>query len=62
MVRFRRELSEKHKFIFFSILNLQILLVFGAVMVTLVLLEAKVVGNVGNGSPYSEFDPYGFDF
>lgn len=50
MVRFRRELSENHKFIFSSILNLQILLVFGAIMVTLVLLEAKVVGNVGDGS------------
>lgn len=48
MVRFRRELSKKHKFIFSFILNLQILLVFGAIMVTLVLLEARVVGNAGN--------------
>ena len=48
MVRFRRELSEKHKFIFSFILNLQIMLVFSVIIFTLVLLEAKVVGNVGN--------------
>lgn len=47
MVRFRRELPNKHKFIFSFILNLQILLVFGAIMVTLVLLEARVVGHQG---------------
>ena len=48
MVRFRRELSNKHKFIFSFILNLQILLVFSVIIFTLVLLEAKVVGNVGD--------------
>ena len=48
MVRFRRELSKKHKFIFSFILNLQIMLVFGVIIFTLVLLEAKVVGNAGN--------------
>lgn len=48
MVRFRRELSKKHKFIFSFILNLQIMLVFSVIIFTLVLLEAKVVGNVGN--------------
>lgn len=48
MVRFHRELSKKHKFIFSFILNLQIMLVFSVIIFTLVLLEAKVVGNVGN--------------
>ena len=49
MVRFRRKLSETHKFIFSLIINLHILLVFGAIMVTLVLLEARVAGHQGDG-------------
>lgn len=48
MVRLRRRLSEEHKFIFSFIRNLQILLVFGSIMATLVLLEARVLGHVGD--------------
>lgn len=44
VVRFHRKLSEKYKFIFSLIINLQILLVFGVIMVTLVLLESRVLG------------------
>lgn len=47
MVRLHRKLSEEHKFIFSFIRNLQILLVFGSIMATLVLLEARVLGHVG---------------
>ena len=47
MVRLHRKLSEEHKFIFSLIVNLQILLVFGIIMATLVLLEARVLGNAG---------------
>ena len=52
VVRFHRKLSEKHKFIFFLIINLQILLVFGVIMATLVLLEARVVNTLQGGSLY----------
>lgn len=47
MVRLRRKLSEEHKFIFSLIVNLQILLVFGVIMATLALLEARVLGHAG---------------
>jgi hypothetical protein len=47
MVRLRRKLSEEHKFIFSFIRNLQIFLVFGVILATLVLLEGKALGNVG---------------
>lgn len=53
MVRFHRKLSEKHKFIFSLIINLQILLVFGVIMATLVLLEARVVNTLQGGSLYN---------
>lgn len=43
MVRLRRKLSEEHKFIFSFIINLQIFLVFGVSLFTLVLLEAKAL-------------------
>lgn len=43
MVRLHRKLSEEHKFIFSFIRNLQILLVFGIIIATLVLLEAKAL-------------------
>lgn len=43
MVRLHRKLSEEHKFIFSFIRNLQILLVFGIILATLVLLEAKAL-------------------
>ena len=43
MVRLRRRLSEEHKFIFSFIRNLQILLVFGIILATLVLLEGKAL-------------------
>lgn len=46
MVRLHRKLSEKHKFVFSFIKNLQILLVFGVIIVTLVLLEAWVLDHV----------------
>ena len=49
MVRLRRKLSEEHKFIFSFIINLQIFLAFGIIMVTLVLLEARVLGHAGDG-------------
>ena len=49
MVRLRRKLSEEHKFIFSFIINLQILLVFGIITATLVLLEVRVLGNSGDG-------------
>lgn len=48
MVRLRRRLSEEHKFIFSFIRNLQILLVFGIILATLVLLESKALGHVGD--------------
>ena len=48
MVRLRRKLSEEHKFIFSFIINLQILLVFGIIMATLVLLEGKALGHAGD--------------
>lgn len=48
MVRLQRKLSEEHKFIFSFIRNLQILLVFGIIMAILVLLEARVLGHVGD--------------
>lgn len=47
MVRLRRRLSEEHKFIFSIIINLQILLVFGVILATLVLLEVKALGHAG---------------
>lgn len=47
MVRFHRKLSEGHKSIFSFIRNLQISLVFGILLSTLVLLEVKVVGYAG---------------
>ena len=47
MVILRRRLSEEHKFIFSFIRNLQILLVFGIILATLVLLEAKALGYHG---------------
>ena len=53
VVRFHRKLSEKHKFIFSLIINLQILLVFGVIMATLVLLEARVVNTLQGGSLYN---------
>lgn len=46
MVRLHRKLSEKHKFIFSFIRNLQISLVFDSIMSILVLLEARVSGHV----------------
>lgn len=49
MVRLRRRLSEEHKFIFSFIRNLQILLVFGIILATLVLLEGRALGHVGDG-------------
>lgn len=49
MVRLHKKLSEEHKFIFSFIRNLQILLVFGIIMAILVLLEARVLGYVGDG-------------
>lgn len=48
MVRLHRKLSEEHKFILSFIRNLQIFLVFGSIMVILVLLEARVLGHVGD--------------
>lgn len=48
MVRLRRRLSEEHKFIFSFIRNLQILLVFGIILATLVLLESKALGHAGD--------------
>lgn len=48
MVRLRRRLSEEHKFIFSFIRNLQILLVFGVILATLVLLEGKALGHAGD--------------
>lgn len=48
MVRLHRELSEEHKFIFSFIRNSQIFLVFGIIMAILVLLEARVLGYVGD--------------
>ena len=48
MVRLRRKLSEEHKFIFSFIINLQIFLVFGVIMATLVLLEGRVLGHAGD--------------
>ena len=53
MVRFHRKLSEKHKFIFSLIINLQILLVFGVIMATLVLLEFRVVNALQDDSLYN---------
>lgn len=47
MVRLRRRLSEEHKFIFSFIRNLQIFLVFGIILATLVLLEGKALGHAG---------------
>ena len=47
MVRLRRRLSEEHKFIFSFIRNLQILLVFGIILATLVLLESRALGYAG---------------
>ena len=47
MVRLKRRLSEEHNFIFSFIRNLQILLVFGVSLATLVLLEAKALGYAG---------------
>ena len=44
MVRLRRRLSEEHKFVFSFIRNLQILLVFGVILFSLCLLEAKALG------------------
>lgn len=48
MVRLHRKLSEEHKFIFSFIRNSQIFLVFGIIMTILVLLEARVLGYVGD--------------
>lgn len=48
MVRLRRRLSEEHKFIFSFIINTQIFLAFGIIISTLVLLEARVLGHVGD--------------
>ncbi len=48
MVRLRRRLSGEHKFIFSFIRNLQILLVFGVILATLVLLEGKALGHAGD--------------
>ena len=48
MVRFHRKLSEERKFLFSFIINLQIFLAFGIIMSTLVLLEVRVLGHVGN--------------
>lgn len=48
MVRLHKKLSEEHKFIFSFIRNSQILLVFGIIMAILVLLEARVLGYVGD--------------
>lgn len=48
MVRLRRRLSEEHKFIFSFLRNLQILLVFGVILATLVLLEGKALGHAGD--------------
>lgn len=45
MVRLRRRLSEEHKFIFSFIRNLQILLIFGIILATLVLLEGRALGH-----------------
>ena len=47
MVRLHRKLSEEHKFIFSFIQNLQIFLVFGIILATLVLLEGKALGHAG---------------
>ena len=47
MVRLRRRLSEEHKFIFSFIRNLQILLVFGIILATLILLEGRALGHAG---------------
>ena len=47
MVRLKRRLSEEHNFILSFIRNLQILLVFGVSLATLVLLEAKALGYAG---------------
>lgn len=48
MVKLHRKLSEEHKFIFSFIQNSQIFLVFGIIMAILVLLEARVLGYVGD--------------
>ena len=48
MVRLHKKLSEENKFIFSFIRNSQILLVFGIIMAILVLLEARVLGHVGD--------------
>lgn len=48
MVRLHRKLSEEHKFVFSFIRTLQIFLVFGSIMAILVLLEARVLGHVGD--------------
>lgn len=48
MVRLRRKLSEEHKFILSIVINLQIFLVFGIIIATLVLLESRVLSHVGN--------------
>ena len=48
MVRLYRKLSEEHKFVFSFIRNLQIFLVFVSIMAILVLLEARVLGHVGD--------------
>lgn len=48
MVRLHRKLLEEHKFIFSFIRNSQIFLVFGIIMAILVLLEARVLGYVGD--------------
>lgn len=48
MVRFYRKLSKEHKFILSLIINLQIFLAFGLIIATLVLLEARVLGYIGN--------------
>ena len=47
MVRLRRRLSEEHKFIFSFIRNLQILLIFGIILATLILLEGRALGHAG---------------
>ena len=51
MVRLRRKLSEEHKFIFSLIINLQIFLVFGVSLFTLVLLEARALREAANIFP-----------
>ena len=48
MVKLHRKLSEEHKFIFSFIRNSQIFLVFGIIIAILVLLEARVLGHVGD--------------